>query len=435
TLAEQATGFANPDEAARLLADWVWQDNAFKVFQSTALTPAGAPIATIDISLTRFASTEGAATALPYFLQDRVASLGQREVQTLNQNQTQNQQPVGDEMRMVTGDVEGGADTTLYVRSGPLLTRISATARAGALHAAPEQIALGIIQRAAGQSPPVTAGPQAEFVLFSSETLPLDNAACFRVAGEGALDMETVAERLATGPDLAAALEELGWAGGAFRQFTCDPPAGRAGWIDLSVHRFRDPAAAAEAVSMFADTRARGMDLQPVKVIPLGANDAALAGPAVNGAEYTRYVSSGPLLFAITGVAPVGDPRSDVEQIAAALVALPGQGQGTAPGPVAAVPTATPYALDAAPTVAPLPTATPLPLPTATPAPTPTFVPAPTAIPIPTAIPTEPPPPTMISVAIAPAAPTAVPAKPTATTGPLPSPTPRVIHLPTPDAD
>ena len=40
TLAEQATGFANADEAARLLADWDWQENVFQVFQTSELTSA-----------------------------------------------------------------------------------------------------------------------------------------------------------------------------------------------------------------------------------------------------------------------------------------------------------------------------------------------------------------------------------------------------------
>ena len=34
TLAEQASGFANADEAARLLAGWDWQENVFQVFQT-----------------------------------------------------------------------------------------------------------------------------------------------------------------------------------------------------------------------------------------------------------------------------------------------------------------------------------------------------------------------------------------------------------------
>ena len=62
TLAEQATGFADADEAARLLAGWDWQENVFRVFQTTESTPAEAPKATLDISLTRFANAEGATT-------------------------------------------------------------------------------------------------------------------------------------------------------------------------------------------------------------------------------------------------------------------------------------------------------------------------------------------------------------------------------------
>lgn len=426
TLVEQAAAFSDADEAARLLTGWAWQENVFRVFQSAALTAAGAPLATVDISLTRFASTEGAANALPYFLDDRAAALGQRAAAN-----PPGQPAVGDEMRFVTGSVENGDDTTLYARSGPLLLRISATAVPEEVALVPGEIAAAIFGRGAAASPPVTGAQATEEWLFSADALPLDDAACFRVAGEGTLDVPAVAERLATAVTVSAALDDLGWGGGSYRQFTCDPAPGHAGWIDMSVHRFPDAGAAAAAVAMFADTRARGMDLDPVKVLPLGESDAALTGPAVNGTEYTRYVSRGSRLFAITAVAPVGDPRADVDQIAAALVGLP----APAPDAVPAAPTPTPFALDAAPTVAPLPTATPIPLPTATAVPTATFVPAPAAIPIPTATPTEPPPPTMISVVIATAVPTATPAQPTPTAAALPTPTPRVIHIPPPATD
>jgi len=108
TLAEQASGFANADEAARLLAGWDWQENVFQVFQTAESTPAGAPLATLDISLTRFANAEGAALALPYFLSDRAAVLAQHEVKS--QNLTP--QLIGDETRVLNGPVEGGDDTT-----------------------------------------------------------------------------------------------------------------------------------------------------------------------------------------------------------------------------------------------------------------------------------------------------------------------------------
>src|SRR3954466_2108535 len=65
TLDEQASGFAKAGEAAESLADWGWQGNAFRVYQSTELTNTGQPVVTVDISLTRFASEEGARLALP----------------------------------------------------------------------------------------------------------------------------------------------------------------------------------------------------------------------------------------------------------------------------------------------------------------------------------------------------------------------------------
>ncbi len=439
TLGEQAAMFGTPDDAARRLAEWGWQDNAFIVFQATELTPDGAPVATVDISLTRFASPAAAAAALAYFLGDRVAVLGQWEAQRLSQWSG------GDELRTVAGPVPGGEDTTAYARSGPLLLRVSATAAPGQTVPAPDAIARDIIARFTGQAAPVSVGvmqPAAETLfpsLASFEPLPLDNAACFRVAGEGDMDIPAVAERLAAGEDVAGSLDALGWAGGVYRQFACDPEPGHAGWIDLSVHRFPDAASAAEAAAMFAETRARGMDLQSAPLTALGEGDAAIGGPAVNGTEYSRYVSRGPLLFAVTGVAPEGDPRPDVEEVAAALVALPLE----EPAPLAVAVTSTPYTLgEAEPTVvvAAAPTSTPIPPtpvppptvpPTAPPQPTATAIP-PTPVPTSTPLPTAPPPtPTPVPTQAPALIPVAVPPQPTATAGPLPTATPRVINLPT----
>ena len=432
TLAEQATGFSNADEAARLLADWSWQENAFVVFQAAALTPSGAPAATIDISLTRFADAAGAATAMPYFLQDRTAVLGQREVQNLNQR------PIGDETRIVTGPVDGGEDTTIYVRSGVLLLRISATSRSGGPAVSPVEIARGILDRDAPQSPSSTVRQLATEAI--SDSLPLDYAACFRIDGEGALDLPAVVERLATGAETSAALQALGWQGGDYRQFACDPPPGGIGWVDISVHRFPDAAAAAEAVDFFAASRAQGMNLQPAAATELGEHSAALAGPAVNGQEYTLYTHNGPLLFAVTGVAPAStsDPRADVEAIAAALLApvapvqAPVQAEES-PTPTPVVPVAIPPTMAPVSTATPLPT--PIPVPTATPAPQPTatLAPLPAAIPTAIVVPTEPPPPPTAPPNPLPTAiPTTIPPQPTAMAGAQPSPTPRVIRPPTP---
>ena len=439
TLAEQASGFANADDAARQLAGWDWQENVFQVFQTVDLTPTGAPLATLDISLTRFANAESAAQALPYFLSDRAAVLAQHEVKSQNLSP----RPIGDETRVLGGPVQGGDDTTLYVRTGALLLRLSLTTTSGAPVMSPQQIAQGIVDRATAQSPSsalTVMQPAAEPLL---DTLPLDHAACFSVMGEGELDVPAVVERLAAGADASAELQALGWEGGVYRQFTCKPPAGRVGWVDISVHRFPDAASAADAVAYFAASRADSMDLQTVPAPTIGNSSAALTGPAVNGTEYSVYLSGGPLLYAITGVAPDtgSDPSADVEAIAMALLPLNGPVQvqefpTTPPVPVAIPPTAAPI-----PTSTPLPTLVPIPIATSTPLPVPTAPPLPTAAPpmlaaIPTAtpMPIAPPPPTVAPNRIPAAMMPAAPPEPTATTGPLLTATPRVIRPPTPDA-
>jgi hypothetical protein len=426
TLTEQATGFANADEAARLLAGWDWQENVFQVFQTAETTPAGAPVATLDISLTRFANAEGAALALPYFLRDRAAVLAQHEVKSQNLNL----QPIGDEMRVLSGPVEGGDDTTLYVRTGALLLRLSLTTNSGAPAISAEQIAQGIVDRVTTQSPAGTITVMQSSAMPLLDTLPLDHASCFSIEDEGELDIPAVVERLATGADASADLRALGWEAGIYRQFTCKPPAGRVGWVDISVHRFPDTASAVEAVSYFASSRADSMDLRPVSAPAIGDSSAALAGRAVNGTEYSLYMSGGPLLYAVTGVAPDSgsDPSADVAAIATALLALNGPVQAAeVPIPMPTMPATIP------PTAAPMPTSTLLPTLVAIPVPTSTPIPPPTATPLPTAAP-----PMLAAIPTATPIPTPVipapPPQPTATTGPLPTATPRVIRPPTPDA-
>lgn len=424
SLDEQAAGFADAGEAAGRLAGWRWQENAFKVFQASALTAEGAPAATLDISLTRFASAEDASQAMAYFLADRAAVLGQTEAPAPG--------AIGDEARAVSGVLDNGAaDFTLYVRSGLLLLRISATSLAGSPHAAPEQIARGILDRAGGTWQPATTMQTSGGLL--PEALPVDRAGCVPVEDAEALDVAAFSERYDGLPEAAATLAAMGWREGGYRQFGCAaPPRDGVGWVTLGVLRFADAAAAAEAAAVFAKSRAQVTRLRPAPASALGESAAALAGPTVNGTEYTLYVSDGPLLYRVTGVAPEGDPRGEVEAIAAALASadLGAQGVGAsaptpfvvedvdpAPEPVAAA-TFTPTPL-------PAPTATPVPVSTAT------FVPAPTPMPTATPVPTEPPPPTTIPVAIPTAAPTATSTPPPAA---LPTATPRVIRPPTPGA-
>jgi hypothetical protein len=414
TLDEQANGFADPGEAARLLAGWNWQENAFQ------FSTRGQPAETIDISLTRFADDDGAAQALPFFLEDRAAILGQREVGNLN--------PIGDEARALDGFIPGGFDYTLYVRSGPLLLRVSATAAQGSPTVSPEQIARGILQRAGARQQPAIV--DLAVTDYLPDRLPLADSCAWSDA-DSKLDVPSFIERFDGVADAATTLPAMGWQDGAYRQYSCDdPPPGGVGWVSLAIHRFADAQAAATAVSFFANARSQVTGLQAAPAPALGEHAAALTGPAVNGTEYTLFVSDGSLLFRVTGVAPRGDPRTDVEAIAAALDERR-LGNAVEVNPTV-VPIATPPAVivvATTPTIAPVATATPLPtrapIPTAPSLPTATPVPTMPPAPVPTAAPTT------IPIVI----PTATPAlQPTAPAGALPTPTPRVIHPPTPES-
>ena len=434
SLEEQATGFSDAAQAAQLLASWGWQENALQRFASDTET--------VDISATRFASADGAAQALPFFLDDRAAILGQQESSSIV--------PIGDEARAVNGFYNGLYDYTLYVRSGPLLMRISAASESGSPHASPEAIAQGIIDRAAGvvseQGAPAdaTAAQSANVVL--PDSLPLSGIACAPVADNA--DVLTQMERFDGIANARSTLPAMGWLEGAGREFGCDTPtSGHVGWVSLSVHRFNDPGAAEGAVYSFADSRSLVTNLQFAAPLALGDSAAALSGPTVNGTEYTLFLSRGDLLFRVTGVAPSGSPQVDVESIAADLY---DQNTGETPDIVIA-PTVAPVPTQAptipAPTIAPV---APAPAPTQTPVPTlaplPTSTPLPTVAPLPTATPRPAivAPPTSTPAPAAPSAPTAVPttiavqiptAIPTAPAGGAPTPTPRVINPPTQAGD
>ena len=356
----------------------------------------------------------------PTFLEDRAAILGQREVRNLN--------PIGDEARALDGFIPGGFDYTLYVRSGPLLLRVSATAAQGSPTVSPDQIARGILERAGERQQPAIV--DLAVTDYLPDRLPLADSCAWSDA-DSKLDVPSFIERFDGVADAATTLPAMGWQDGAYRQYSCDdPPPGGVGWVSLAVHRFADAQAAATAVSFFANARTQVTGLQAAPAPALGEHAAALTGPAVNGTEYTLFVSDGSLLFRVTGVAPRGDPRTDVEAIAAALDERRlGNADDDEPNSRADRNAASGHRRATTPTIAPVATATPLP----TRAPIPAAAPLPTATPVPTMPPAPVPTaaPTTIPVVI----PTATPAlQPTAPAGALPTPTPRVIHPPTPES-
>jgi hypothetical protein len=121
--------------------------------------------------------------------------------------------------------------------------------------------------------------------------------------------------------DAAAQLSNWGWEVSSYRIFACDdPPGDEVGWVDIDAHRFRDAFAAQQAVDSFAALRSEGMGLIPGPPPPMGDYGVALAGPTENGSEVTVYVSQGPVVVRVTGVAADGIPFMNVLTVAQAAV-------------------------------------------------------------------------------------------------------------------
>ena len=395
TFDELAARLGGTDDARTRLRGWGWVTSSYGIFACD--DPPDGEAGLIDVGLHLFANADSARQAVDYFAAVRA------EGTTL---MTATPPAIGDHAAVLSGPATNGKEFTLYASRGPLLVRVTGVSPSGIPFTNVLTVAQSLLDMPLPE-PPQTSSTQTQGVAaYLPDSLPLGHAACFRVEDSGTLDFPALVERFPDVPDAASRLQAFGWQASAYRQFGCDAPAaGRAGWIDMSVHQFQDAASAAAAVPFFADSRANGTDLEAAAAPTIGDSATALAGPASNGREHTLYMSTGPLLFRVTGVAPDGDPAQDVEQVMIGLLAgsvIVGQREE----PSAAVPA--PPTATVIPTLIIIPTATAIPLATTTATPMPTTIATltPTPVPVPTA--TAPP----------------------ATTTPQPTATPRVVQTP-----
>jgi hypothetical protein len=331
SLDEYAGIFSDPEEAAGLLADWGFQENAFWVYEDTQLGDSDAERPYLQVGVTQFDSPTGAAAALPYIVQNLRPAGAHREILLPS--------PIGDESRQFVAEVDGGLDLTLLVRSDSLLIGISTRLTAGDQFFDPVEIAEGIIDRQAAAPIPTPAGMTTFWADLGSllDTLPPDLPACLRRTVDERLDVSTMSQRFPGVPDAPARLEALGWQTAVHREFRCDPlPDVGLSWLDMSVHLFRETAGAAQAASFFAHARTVGTQLVPVPVMnPINFHygTAAIAGPSENGTEYTLYHSIGPLLIRVSAIAMDGAPQADVESVMTALLANASEGGYTTDAP------------------------------------------------------------------------------------------------------
>jgi hypothetical protein len=129
--------FPAPAEAAEYLASWGWQEHVSRSF--VAASEPGTP-SRVEISLHRFMSDSGAASALPYFAEARAEARGLPLVSIESM-------PPGE--AAVVGQVAEGNEATLYVRLGNVLLRVTAVVPDGPAEYVARQVANEVVAKRA----------------------------------------------------------------------------------------------------------------------------------------------------------------------------------------------------------------------------------------------------------------------------------------------
>jgi hypothetical protein len=308
TFDEIAFRLGDTADARSRLQGWGWQASANRTFACDA-PPAG-EAGWIDIGVHLFASAAAAQQALDYYASLRAESAHL----TFGAPP-----PLGDYAAAISGPASNGAEVTLYTSRGPLLIRVTGVSPSGSPFGDVQAVAQSILA-AAGTVPSSPALPLV--ATYLPTTLPLDYASCFQRRADQVLTFEEISSRFADMADAANRLRGWGWQSGAYREFACaTPPADEAGWIDVSVHRFADAVSAQQALGFFADSRAAAMTISRGSAPAMGDLATAVTGPTTNGNEFTLYVTSGPLLVRVTGVAASGIPFVSVLDVADSVLA------------------------------------------------------------------------------------------------------------------
>jgi hypothetical protein len=139
-----------------------------------------------------------------------------------------------------------------------------------------------------------------------------------------------VVESLGGTDEAAQLLDDWGWSGNAFRTYTGDGSGAPGGttYLNVSVHRFADPASADNALTYFSDQVIFGQGLQEVEPPAIGEDARLLVGSPDGVPLSVLYAQQGPILYRIGASASNadGDPTVDVLSVAGAIIA--GQSTG-----------------------------------------------------------------------------------------------------------
>jgi hypothetical protein len=141
---------------------------------------------------------------------------------------------------------------------------------------------------------------------------------------------EEVIAALGGTEEAAQLLDDWGWSGNAFRNFSANedaPPSGTT-FLNVSVHRFADPESAANAMVYFSDQVIFGQGLEEVEPPAIGESARLLRGAPDGVPLSVLYAQEGPIMYRIGGSteSPDGDPTADVLTVAGEII--PGQSAG-----------------------------------------------------------------------------------------------------------
>lgn len=143
--------------------------------------------------------------------------------------------------------------------------------------------------------------------------LSLPQAQPFRQESDGGSTFEDMVEGLPDPERTRQVLVAWGWQENVYRIYASDsPPPDAVGWVSLGIHRFSSVDGAAAALPYFAEARRNALGYEPVDVGLFADQTEAMVGQAVNGRELIIYARRGNLVFRADGIAPNGDPTTDV---------------------------------------------------------------------------------------------------------------------------
>jgi hypothetical protein len=141
---------------------------------------------------------------------------------------------------------------------------------------------------------------------------------------EGDRSEQEVVDALGGTEEAASLLDDWGWEGNAFRDFSMAEEAepGATTFYSASVHRFADPESADNALTYFSDYVVELQGLEDVEVEPVGESVRALRGAPEGVAFTVLYVRDGPLMYRIAGSSNTADadPTADVVALAQTIV-------------------------------------------------------------------------------------------------------------------